>query len=107
MPLVRRIPKRGFNNRWAQDGRVVNLGDLNEAFEAGDEVTPESLAAKNLAQGDYDVAEGSGRRRADQEAQDLRPPLQQVGRREDRKGGRRGDRAARPAPVVKKKKASK
>src|SRR5687767_15959889 len=48
MPLVRRIPKRGFNNRWAKSVVVVNLGELNDAFESGAEVTPESLAAANL-----------------------------------------------------------
>jgi len=53
--LVRRIPKRGFNNRWAKTVLVVNLGDLNEAFKSGDQVTPETLAANtNLAKGRYD-----------------------------------------------------
>jgi large subunit ribosomal protein L15 len=55
MPLVRRIPKRGFNNRWAKSVMVVNVGDLNEVFKSGDEVTPETLAANtNLAKGGYD-----------------------------------------------------
>jgi large subunit ribosomal protein L15 len=43
MPLYRRIPKRGFNNRWAVKVRVVNVGDLNESFEAGAEITPDML----------------------------------------------------------------
>ena len=30
MPLVRRIPKRGFNNRWAKTVLTINLGDFNE-----------------------------------------------------------------------------
>ena len=55
MPLVRRIPKRGFNNKWALTVAVVNVGDLQEAFEAGDEVTPDSLKAKNLAKCRYDI----------------------------------------------------
>ncbi len=55
MPLVRRIPKRGFNNRWALRVAVVNVGDLNELFEAGAEVTPEVLKEKSLAKGGYDV----------------------------------------------------
>ena len=55
MPLVRRIPKRGFNNRWALRVAVVNLGDIEQAFAAGDEVTPESLATANLAKGRYDI----------------------------------------------------
>ena len=54
MPLVRRIPKRGFNNRWAKSVIVVNVGELNEAFKAGDEVTPEALAAANVVRGRYD-----------------------------------------------------
>ena len=28
MPLVRRIPKRGFNNRWAVQVAIINVGDL-------------------------------------------------------------------------------
>jgi len=54
MPLVRRVPKRGFNNRWAKTVLVVNVGQLNDAFQTGDEVTPESLAAANLVKGRYD-----------------------------------------------------
>jgi large subunit ribosomal protein L15 len=53
-PLVRRIPKRGFNNRWAKTVAIVNLSDLDKAFKSGDHVTPESLASLNLANGTYD-----------------------------------------------------
>lgn len=53
MPLYRRIPKRGFNNRWALKVRTVNVGELNESFEAGTEITPELL--KNTVKGRYDV----------------------------------------------------
>ena len=55
MPLVQRIPKRGFNNRWALKVAVVNLGQIEEAFEKGEEVTPESLSTKNIARGRFDV----------------------------------------------------
>ena len=54
MPLVRRVPKRGFNNRWAKTVLVVNVGDLNGAFKSGDKVTPETLAEAKLVQGNYD-----------------------------------------------------
>ena len=54
MPLVRRVPKRGFNNRWAKTGLIVNVGDLNGAFKSGDKVTPETLAEAKLVQGNYD-----------------------------------------------------
>jgi len=55
MPLVRRIPKRGFNNRWARTVAIVNLGDLEKLFDDGAEVTPEVLKDMNLAKGRYDV----------------------------------------------------
>ena len=55
MPLARRIPKRGFNNRWALQVAVVNLSDLEARFDDGDEVTPESLRERNLAKGRWDV----------------------------------------------------
>ena len=54
MPMFRRIPKRGFNNRFALHIFTVNVGDLNNVFEDGTEVTPELLAAKGLAKGGYD-----------------------------------------------------
>ncbi len=55
MPLVRRVPKRGFNNKWALDVVVVNVGDLNAFFDSGDEVTPEALREKSVAKNRYDV----------------------------------------------------
>ena len=54
MPLIRRIPKRGFNNRFAKTVLVVNVGDLNGAFKSGDKVTPETLVEANLVSGTYD-----------------------------------------------------
>ena len=55
MPLVRRIPKRGFNNKFALKVAAVNVADLERAFNAGDEVTPEALREKSLATYGYDV----------------------------------------------------
>jgi large subunit ribosomal protein L15 len=55
MPMVRRIPKRGFNNRWALKVLAVNVRDLEARFQAGDEVNPDSLRARSLAKGRYDV----------------------------------------------------
>jgi len=55
MPLVRRMPKRGFNNRWGLQVAVVNVGQIDQAFEKGEEVTLEALAAKNLAKGRFDL----------------------------------------------------
>jgi large subunit ribosomal protein L15 len=53
-PLIRRIPKRGFHNRFAVTVAVVNVGALEAAFASGDEVTLESLRSKNLAKGRFD-----------------------------------------------------
>lgn len=48
MPLVRRVPKRGFNNKWAKDVAVVNVSDLERVFDAGSEITPDSLRKSPL-----------------------------------------------------------
>jgi large subunit ribosomal protein L15 len=48
MPLIRRIPKRGFNNQWALRVAIVNVGDLESEFKAGGEVTLEALNAAGL-----------------------------------------------------------
>lgn len=42
MPLQRRIPKRGFNNKWRKEIIAVNVEELNR-FEEGTVVTPEML----------------------------------------------------------------
>ena len=50
MPLVRRLPKRGFNNaRFRVEALAVNVSTLEKLFNAGDEITVESLAAKGLS----------------------------------------------------------
>jgi large subunit ribosomal protein L15 len=54
MPLVRRVPKRGFHNRFGARVAIVNVGDLNEAFKSGDEVSPEALATAEIVKGTYD-----------------------------------------------------
>ncbi|HQH03652.1 MAG TPA: 50S ribosomal protein L15, partial [Verrucomicrobiota bacterium] len=51
MPLIRRIPKRGFNNaRHTKRYLPVNLESLNQ-FADGTRVDPESLRSKGLANG--------------------------------------------------------
>ncbi len=46
MPLIRRVPKRGFHNRFRVPNQVVNLAAL--ATFDGEAVTPESLRAAGL-----------------------------------------------------------
>ena len=47
MPLIRRIPKRGFNNHFRKVYSVVNLSAL-EGFEANSVVDMETLNEKGL-----------------------------------------------------------
>src|SRR5512137_2799444 len=47
MPLVRRIPKRGFTNIFRKEHVIVNVGQL-QRFPAGSEVTPELLLAEGV-----------------------------------------------------------
>jgi large subunit ribosomal protein L15 len=53
MPLIRRLPKRGFNNAaFHRRYAVVNLSDLN-AFEAGTVVNEQLLRESNLVRGQF------------------------------------------------------
>lgn len=54
MPLFRRIPKRGFQNRNHKEIVTVNLRDLERVFEDGAEVTPEALKEKGVIKHVYD-----------------------------------------------------
>ena len=54
MPMIRRIPKRGFNNKWAVEVGEVNVSDLEANFNAGEEVNQETLRQKDLANYRYD-----------------------------------------------------
>jgi large subunit ribosomal protein L15 len=53
MPLIRRLPKRGFNNAaFHKRYAIVNLDDLN-AFKAGTAVNEQLLRESNLVRGDF------------------------------------------------------
>lgn len=47
MPLARRLPKRGFYNRFAKVYTVINVSDLNR-FEDGETVTVELLKERRI-----------------------------------------------------------
>ena len=50
MPLVRRIPKRGFNNAaFNAKALGVNVSTIEKKFEAGAEITVEALAKAGLS----------------------------------------------------------
>lgn len=48
MPLVRRIPRRGFNNVFKKEVVIVNLRDLEAKFNAGDTVDKVALQNAGL-----------------------------------------------------------
>ena len=50
MPLVRRIPKRGFTNIFKTEYEIVNVEMLSK-FEANTEVTPELLKERGIVKG--------------------------------------------------------
>jgi large subunit ribosomal protein L15 len=53
MPLIRRLPKRGFNNAaFRKRYAVVNLSDLN-AFKSGTVVNEQLLRESNLVRGHF------------------------------------------------------
>jgi large subunit ribosomal protein L15 len=47
MPLIRRLPKRGFRNRFRKTYAIINLHAL-EGIEAGTTVTPLLLMERGL-----------------------------------------------------------
>lgn len=49
MPLVRRLPKRGFNNAAFRDETLVfNVGQLNEWFEDGQKIERQTFVERGL-----------------------------------------------------------
>lgn len=48
MPLYRRLPKRGFTNKFRVLARIVNLGAIAGAFKAGDTVDEAALFNKGI-----------------------------------------------------------
>lgn len=54
MAMVRRVPKRGFHNKFAKKVVIVNVGQLESDFKSGADVNADALRAKGLVQGRYD-----------------------------------------------------
>ncbi len=47
MPLQRRLPKRGFNNKFKKEYDIVSLSQLDK-FDSGQEVTTQALIAAGI-----------------------------------------------------------
>ena len=48
LPLYRKLPKRGFHNKFATNYAIVNVAALNDKFEDGETVNLETLKAKGI-----------------------------------------------------------
>lgn len=61
-PLYRRLPKRGFTNKFAKEYSIVNVSDLNDKFEDGAVIDLAALTEKRLVRkiGDGLKVLGSG-----------------------------------------------
>ena len=55
MPLVRRIPKRGFNNKFAVVVGEINIARLESNYASGETVSPATLKEKSVLKHPYDV----------------------------------------------------
>ena len=56
MPLQRRLPKRGFTNIFKKQWIEVTLSTLEQSFEAGDTITPETMHERGvIAKGKRDI----------------------------------------------------
>lgn len=53
MPLMRRIPKRGFNNIFKKRYAIVNIDDLNK-FNDGDNINAKTLIDAKVIKKEYD-----------------------------------------------------
>jgi large subunit ribosomal protein L15 len=47
MPLQRRLPKRGFNNKFRKEFDIVSLAQLDK-FESGQEITTQTLVEAGM-----------------------------------------------------------
>jgi large subunit ribosomal protein L15 len=53
MPLIRRLPKRGFTNVFKKEYAIINVKALDR-FEPNQQITPELLAAVGLIRSRHD-----------------------------------------------------
>ena len=54
LPLYRKLPKRGFHNKFATEYAIVNVATLDKYFQDGDVVTLEALLAKKIIRKAFD-----------------------------------------------------
>jgi large subunit ribosomal protein L15 len=104
---VIKIPKRGFHNKWAIRVAAVNVAALEEHFNAGDEITPESLVAKNLTKGRFDELKLLGDGELTKKLKVSAHRFSESAKEKIEKAGGQAIVIPGPAPVVKNVKRSK
>ena len=107
MPLVRRVPKRGFNNKWGKRVVIVNVGDLENVFQAGDEVTPEVLEKTPLLGHQFDELKILGNGELSKKLTVSAHRFSQSAAEKIEKAGGKVVRLPGPTPVEQKKKQAK
>ena len=55
MPLARRVPKRGFTNKFAIQVATINVGDLELLFEVSETVSPALLKESGIIKEKFEV----------------------------------------------------
>jgi|Deesub1362B_J571_1020462.scaffolds.fasta_scaffold01661_9 large subunit ribosomal protein L15 len=60
MPLYRRLPKRGFNNPFAEEYEVINIKDIVRKFKKGEEATLDEMKKRRVVRRDVKVKLLSG-----------------------------------------------
>jgi large subunit ribosomal protein L15 len=55
MPLIRRLPKRGFTRIFKEEYNIVNVRSLEEKFNDNEEVTPSILKQRGLVKKDLPI----------------------------------------------------
>ncbi|MCP4194659.1 MAG: 50S ribosomal protein L15 [Planctomycetaceae bacterium] len=107
MPLVRRVPKRGFNNKWGKRVVIVNVEDLENTFQAGDEVSPEILENTPLLGHQFDELKVLGNGELTKKLTVSAHRFSQSAAEKIEKAGGKVVRLPGPTPVEEKKKQAK
>jgi large subunit ribosomal protein L15 len=107
MPLIRRIPKRGFNNPWGTNFAIVNVGELEANFKAGEEVTLESLKKVGLCKRPCDALKVLGDGELKKKLKITAHKFSQTALDKIQKAGGEAVTIPGPKPVVRKKPRAK
>lgn len=103
MPMIRRLPKRGFNNAaFKADFEIVNVGDLEKAFAAGETADPQSLRAKGFVRRDCDGVKILGGGNLTKKLLVKAHKVAKAAEEKIRKAGGSVERIAPPAPAKEK-----